>query len=149
MRTRRPIAFLSYVRADDDHELGGITKLRERLEGEVKIQTGQPFEIFQDRNDIRWGQFWEERIVKSLSEVTFLIPIITPSFFVSPACRSEFETFLKMEKTLGVTRLILPLYYVSCDEIDQPKQSDSIVRAIKERQWTGDHSALSLMTSQE
>ena len=136
MPMRRPIAFLSYVRDDDDHDLGGITKLRQRLEGEVKVQTGKSFEIFQDRNDIRWGQFWEERIVNSLSDVTFLIPIITPSFFVSPACRSEFDTFLRMEKTLGVTRLILPLYYVSCDAIDQPKQSDPIVQSIKERQWT-------------
>jgi cobaltochelatase CobT len=136
MQNRRPIAFLSYVRDDDDHDLGGITKLRQRLEGEVKVQTGKPFEIFQDRNDIRWGQFWEERIVKSLSDVTFLIPIITPSFFVSPACRSEFDTFVRMENTLGVTRLILPLYHVSCDAIEQPKQSDPIVQAIKQRQWT-------------
>jgi cobaltochelatase CobT len=136
MPKRHPIAFLSYVRDDDDHDLGGITKFRQRLEGEVKVQTGQSFEVFQDRNDIRWGQFWEERIANSLSEVTFLIPIITPSFFVSPACRSEFDTFLKMEATLGVSRLILPLYYVYCDKIDQPGLDDPIVQAVKGRQWT-------------
>jgi cobaltochelatase CobT len=137
MTKRSPIAFLSYVRHDDEHDQGTITKLRERLEGEVKVQSGKPFEIFQDRNDIRWGQFWEERIVKSLSEVTLLIPIVTPSFFVSAACRSEFDTFLKMEKTLGVPRLILPLYYVSCDDLDDPKHPDDpIVKAIKQRQWT-------------
>jgi cobaltochelatase CobT len=137
MTKRSPIAFLSYVRHDDEHDQGTITRLRERLEGEVKVQSGKPFEIFQDRNDIRWGQFWEERIVKSLSEVTLLIPIVTPSFFVSAACRSEFDTFLKMEKTLGVPRLILPLYYVSCDDLDDPKRRDDpIVKAIKERQWT-------------
>jgi cobaltochelatase CobT len=136
MPKRHPIAFLSYVRDDDDHDMGGITKFRQRLEGEIKVQSGKSFEIFQDRNDIRWGQFWEERIANSLSEVTFLIPIITPSFFVSPACRNEFDTFLRMEKTLGVTRLILPLYYVSCDEIDQPSLDDPIVQAIRGRQWT-------------
>jgi cobaltochelatase CobT len=136
MSMRRPIAFLSYVRDDDDHDMGSITKLRQRLEGEVKVQSGKSFEIFQDRNDIRWGQFWEERIANSLAEVTFLLPIITPSFFVSPACRSEFDTFLRIEKTLGVNRLILPLYYVSCDAINQPGSDDPVVQAIKGRQWT-------------
>jgi hypothetical protein len=136
MSRRNPVAFLSYVRADDDHDFGAITKFRERLEGEVKVQSGQSFEIFQDRNDIRWGQFWDERITKSLSEVTFLIPIITPSFFVSIACRKEFDVFLKMEQTLGVPRLILPLYYVACDELARPSQNDPIAKVLGERQWT-------------
>jgi len=133
---RNPVAFLSYVRDDDAHDFGGVSKFRERLEGEVKIQSGQRFEIFQDRNDIRWGQFWQERITESLSEVTFLIPIITPSFLVSPACRSEFETFLRMEQTLGLNKLILPVYYVSCDALDADGGSDPIVAAIKKRNWT-------------
>jgi cobaltochelatase CobT len=118
MPTRQPIAFLSYVRSDDEHDGGRITAFRQRLEGEVKMQTGKPFAIFQDRNDIAWGQNWEERINSSISDVTFLIPVLTPSFFQSPACRSEFKAFLLREKTLGVNRLILPLYYVSCDELD-------------------------------
>jgi F-box protein 11 len=59
---QNPITFLSYVRDDDAHDFGGVSKSRERLEGEVKVQSGQRFEIFQDRNDIRWGQLWQERI---------------------------------------------------------------------------------------
>ena len=37
---RQPIAFLSYVRSDDDHDGGRITAFRKRLEGEVRMQTG-------------------------------------------------------------------------------------------------------------
>jgi hypothetical protein len=55
MTKNDPVAFLSYVRSDDDHDGGRITELRQRLEGEVRMQTGLPFHIFQDRNDIRWG----------------------------------------------------------------------------------------------
>ncbi|WP_172900054.1 hypothetical protein [Bradyrhizobium erythrophlei] len=55
MAERQLIAFLSYVRSDDDHDGGRITAFRKRLEGEVRMQTGQAFEIFQDRNDISWG----------------------------------------------------------------------------------------------
>jgi hypothetical protein len=120
MAERQPIAFLSYVRSDDDHDDGRITAFRKRLEGEVRMQTGKPFAIFQDRNDIAWGQHWEDRINSSLLDVTFLIPVLTPSFFQSPACRSEFQTFSLKEKMLGANRLILPLYYVVCDHLGEP-----------------------------
>jgi cobaltochelatase CobT len=138
MATRQPIAFLSYVRSDDEHDGGRISAFRERLEGEVRMQTGKPFAIFQDRNDIAWGQNWEERINSSLSDVTFLIPIVTPSFFQSPACRSEFQAFLLKEKTLGVNRLILPVHYVSCEELgeDYIKHSNEIAENLRTRNWT-------------
>jgi cobaltochelatase CobT len=132
---RTPIAFLSYVRDDDAHDFGSVTKFRERLEGEVKLQTGKRFEIFQDRNDIRWGQLWKERIDDSLGDATFLIPILTPSFFASPACRAELDTFLRMERTLGVTKLILPIYYVTCDEVE-PNSLDAHGAELKARNWT-------------
>lgn len=138
MTLRRPIAFLSYVRSDDAHDGGRITEFRKRLEGEVRMQTGEDFSIFQDRNDISWGQNWEERIETSLSDVTFLIPIITPSFFRSHACRQEFLTFLHRETTLGINRLILPLYYVSCDQLspDHVVGSDEIADIVSQRNWT-------------
>jgi cobaltochelatase CobT len=133
---REPVAFMSYVRSDDEHEFGSITKFRQRLEGEIRMQTGKPFAIFQDRNDILWGQHWEERIVKALSGITFLIPVITPSFFRSPSCRSEFEIFQRKETTLGVNRLVMPLYYVTCEELQGGYTgSDPIVAAIRTRNW--------------
>lgn len=137
MSIRQPIAFMSYVRSDDQHEGGRITKFRERLEGEVRMQTGRPFAIFQDRNDIQWGQQWEERISQSLADVTFLIPIITPSFFESPACLNEFKTFLLREKTLGLDRLILPVIYTDCDQLESEKTGeDAVADIIKKRNWT-------------
>src|ERR1700676_906081 len=138
MAERQPIAFLSYVRSDDDHDGGRITAFRKRLEGEVRMQTGRAFEIFQDRNDISWGQHWEDQINNSLSEVAFLIPIVTPSFFRSRACRSEFQTFSLKEKRLGVNRLILPLYYVECDQFGDGYDpgSDEIVDILRMRNWT-------------
>src|SRR3982751_4267728 len=99
--SRNPIAFMSYVRLDDQDENGRLTQFRERLSGEVRMQTGEAFDIFQDRNDIAWGQQWKERIDETLDAVTFLIPVITPTFFKSPACRNELERFLKREESLG------------------------------------------------
>lgn len=137
MAERLPLAFMSYVRSDDEHDGGKITRFRERLEGEVKMQTGRPFSIFQDRNDIQWGQQWEQRIAQSLADVTFLIPVVTPSFFESPACRSEFNAFLLREKTVGVARLILPLIYLDCDQLGASYAgNDSIADILRERNWT-------------
>src|SRR6185437_475056 len=132
-----PSAFMSYVRNDDDHEGGRITNFRERLEGEVRMQTGKAFPIFQDRNDIAWGQQWKSAVTDALLSVRFLIPILTPSFFESDACRFELETFLQRENMLGVPRLILPVYYVPCDKLEQdyPKNRDSLADLLRERNW--------------
>jgi len=48
------------------------------------MQLGGEFSIFQDRNDISWGEQWKQRIEGTIDATTFLIPIITPSFFSSP-----------------------------------------------------------------
>lgn len=88
-----PAAFMSYAQADDVRRL--LTQFRENLSAEVRVQTGEEFPIFQDRKDIHWGEQWKRRIEESLDAVTFLIPIVTPSFFKSTACRSELQQFLQ------------------------------------------------------
>lgn len=50
--SRTALAFMSYVNLDDQHEQGRLTRFRECLSGEVRMQTGEPFDIFQDRKDI-------------------------------------------------------------------------------------------------
>lgn len=131
-----PAAFLSYVNADDHFQR--ISELRKRLSDEVRMQTGDAFPIFQDRNDLEWGQNWAERIDKAIGEeVTFFIPIITPSFFKSDACRKELTIFLEREKALGRNDLILPLYYVKTRLIDDEKsrKEDALAEAIAQHQW--------------
>jgi F-box protein 11 len=113
MGHRQPVAFLSYVHSDDEHDNGGLTQFCKCLSAEIKVQTGEEFPIFQDRKDIKWGQNWKERIENTLDEVTFLIPIITPSFFTSTPCCDEFKRFIEREKKLNRNDLILPVYYVS------------------------------------
>jgi hypothetical protein len=135
--SRHPAAFLSYARFDDRHEKGRITQFRERLSGEVRMQSGGEFEIFQDHNDIAWGEPWKQRIDESLDAVTFLIPILTPGFFNSAPCRDEFERFLDREQKLGSNDLILPVYWVDCPILgDETKlESDVVVRTIHGRQY--------------
>ncbi len=103
------------------------------LSAEVRVQSGERFHIFQDRNDIQWGQNWKERIEQSIDAVTFLIPIVTPSFFKSPACREELERFLKREQ-----HLVLPVYYVGCSVLDdeEKRATDPLAGEIASHQFS-------------
>lgn len=115
-----PLAFMSY--AHRDNKDGYLTQLRQRLSEAVGMQIGEDFEIFQDENSIEWGQRWEQRIEQSLDEVTFLIPIVTPSFFRSEHCREEFRQFLDREKQLKRNDLILPIYYVDSRDLNDKER---------------------------
>jgi len=136
MKEKNPVAFMSYFRFDDQHDEGRLSEFRERLSEEVRMQTGEDFPIFQDRN-IEWGQNWKERIEGALKEVTFLIPIITPGFFKSPACRGELEKFIRYEKKLERNDLILSVYYVGCPLLneEEKRNKDELAKVIASRQY--------------
>jgi F-box protein 11 len=114
-----------------------LTQFREDLSAEVQRQIGEEFLIFQDRKDILWGQNGEAQIKESLDEVTLLIPIITPSFFKSPACRRELQRFLEREKKLGRKDLILPVYYIDCPLLNNKEKQarDELAQAIFAHQY--------------
>jgi len=132
---KQPAAFFSYSHHDDIHDGKYLTKLRKRLSGEVKTHTSKEFPIFQDRDSIEWGQNWKERIAESLQVVTFLIPIITPNYFASEACCDELRHFAEHEKNLNRNDLILPIYYVTCKQIESKSRSDELGNLIKDHQY--------------
>src|SRR5260370_10970484 len=76
-----PAAFMSYVRFEDDHEDGLLSEFCQRLSGEVRVQTGKKFPIFQDAKDITLGQSWQQRLDESLDAGPFLLPLLPPSPF--------------------------------------------------------------------
>lgn len=134
----QPAAFMSYARFDDQHDDGQLTAFRVRLAAEIRVQTGEEFAIFQDRADIAWGQNWQRRIDQALDAVTLLLVIITPGFFRSRHCRAEAEQFLDRERRLGRDDLILPVYYISTPQINDPgrRDADPLAAALAARQYT-------------
>jgi len=97
------------------------------------MQSGEEFPIFVDRDDIRWGQSWQERIVGSLDETTFLIPVLTPSYLNSDWCRREITIFLRREFDVGRADLVLPIHYVTCEALASP--SDGLAHILAARQY--------------
>jgi hypothetical protein len=107
-------AFLSYTRLDDEFFGGSISGLRGALELGVRVVTGdKTFQIFQDIDGIELGQQWQKRLDEAVSGARFLIPIITPLFFGSDACRDELKKFIDHESEAGRDDLILPVYFVT------------------------------------
>ncbi len=130
-------AFLSYAHADDEFLEGGITWLRRELQRGMQALTGEPFEIFQDKDGIAFGEHWPDRIEDALVGARFLIPILTPSYLASPQCRAEAATFLDLEKQAGRRDLILPIYLIEADllESETLREGNAIARQFYERQY--------------
>ena len=126
-------AFLSYARKDDKNDDGRITKFRNRLEGEIRLLSGEDFSIFQDREGIAVGQPFDDVLEDSLSGSMLLIAVITPAFLRSEACRQEVRLFTQRERHLGRKDLIIPLLYVDTPGLDDP--DDEVARLLKSRQY--------------
>jgi TIR domain len=131
--TIEPSAFWSYVRQVDEHDGGKLSRIREILCIELQVQGLKNFKIFQDREDIKWGEQWRAKIENSLNATTFFIPVITPGFFDSTACTDELKIFLDREQQLGRNDLILPFYYINTPEISN--QENELAKVIAARQW--------------
>src|SRR5262249_7801792 len=104
---------------------------------ELRLQTGTDVLVLDDRNDLRWGQNWIERVRESLDQEVFLIPVLTPLYFLSPQCREEYEAFADRERKLRRSDLILPLYYVGAPVLDDPgrRGSDKLAQEVVQRAW--------------
>jgi hypothetical protein len=134
---KQPAGFLSYARFDDDYEEGRLTQLRQRLQGEIRIQAGwQEFTIFQDRADIHWGEEWKARLEDAIRNVTFFIPVVTPLYFRSDACREELGQFLTKVENPNQRSFIFPIYYVDATAINDAAERarDPLAAALANRQ---------------
>jgi PAS domain-containing protein len=126
--------FWSYVHEDDRNSGGRILSLADRLTEAFDLLSVEPLTLFVDR-EIDWGSEWRKRIDKELQETTFFIPIITPHYFRSEACRKELLDFSRAARDFGVEQLILPIYYVPVQELERDHLTDEAMALVKSRQW--------------
>ncbi len=127
--------FWSYVHADDERDGGRIVQLVHDIVAEYGMKTSETINLFLDRDDLAWGSEWQATIDGSLASVAFFIPVITPRYFLSPACRAEFNSFARRAADLGVEQLLLPILYVDVPELADDVPSDELVALVKRYQW--------------
>jgi hypothetical protein len=131
----KAIGFWSYVRADDEADLGRIARLAKDVVAQYEMISGDTIELFVDVDDIKLGENWRNKIQKSLSTAVFFIPVITPRYFLSSACVSELRKFSRGAKRLGVDELIIPLIYVAVQEIDNENSDNEMIKLVKSFQY--------------
>jgi formylglycine-generating enzyme required for sulfatase activity len=136
MAAKPPDAFLSYTRFDDRHDGGAISEFCRRLASAVQTVTGIPFEIFQDVGGIGIGEHWPGELDRMLDEARFFIPMLTPSYFTSKPCRDELEKFLRAEAERERHDLVLPIYYIESEVLEDEdlRAADLLASTLHERQ---------------
>jgi len=131
------VGFFSYSRRDDENSMGSLSKLRARIQSELRLQMGRDFRLWQDTAAIPDGALWQNEIVKAIAESYFFIPIVTPSALSSAHCGFEFQAFLKREAELGRSDLIFPILFITVEELEDEKRwrQSELLTVIGSRQY--------------
>ncbi len=129
--------FLSYVHADDAAVNGRISQLGHDIEERYKLLTGEDdVHVFVDKNDLRWGEEWQNRIDNQLEGTTIFIPVVTPRYLKSQACRDEVQKFLAVAKATGNTNSFCPLRYVDTRELDETDPVEAAISKHQHKNWS-------------
>lgn len=127
--------FWSYVHADDQAEGERISCLARDVTAQFAMLTGEPLDLFLDRDAIKWGEVWRDKIDSSLQSVAFFIPVMTPRYFKSPECRRELQFFAREATRLGIRELVLPLLYVDVSSLHDETAADDLIQLVRTFQW--------------
>jgi TIR domain len=127
--------FWSYVHADDQAEGERISRLARDVAAQFEMLTGEPLALLLDRDAIKWGEVWRDKIDSSLASVAFFIPVLTPRYFMSAECRRELQFFARQATRLGIKELVLPLLYVDVPSLHDETAGDDLIRLVRTFQW--------------
>ena len=131
--------YISYAPGEN---IDWLSRLRERLADELRLDTGEEFSVFLDRVALSAGDNFEKERNNSLEAATFLMPVITPGYFYNDRCRAELEKFIQREQQLRRNDLIYPVYYVTAPLLEDRELAakDELAMGIASRQlldWRG------------
>src|SRR5262249_41138261 len=133
------VGFFSYSREDDEGSGGKLSKLRERIQEELRSQLGRTkadFRLWQDKNANADGEVWEGNVREGVAGSGIFVPIITPTAVRSSYCKFEFETFLARERELGRSNLVFPILYIPVPALTGDRwRQDPLLAIIGSRQY--------------
>lgn len=127
--------FWSYVRLDDDAEGGRIAQLARDIVMQFEMLTNDEVDLFLDRDSLEWGAHWQARIDDALADVAFFVPVLTPRYFASPACRAELNAFARSANELGVGQLLLPILYLDVPGVEDDDPDDDLIALARSFNW--------------
>jgi hypothetical protein len=129
--------FISYTH-DPENAAWVKEHIYERL-SQTLGPSGQPLRIFFDRDSIKTGMDWYERIVRSIHGTRVFLPVYSRGYFRRWFCRDELELALLRRRNdptfiLPITRVgyKLPRRYASIQALDtnSPMFAEDLVRTL-------------------
>lgn len=127
--------FWSYVRADDDSEGGRIRALADDLAAQYEALTTEQVNIFVDKSSLGWGDDWDAAIEQAVVSTSFFVPVVSPRYLNSEACRRELRLFVQKSSRLGLEELIMPLVWFDVPQLVEANPTDDLVGVIKRYHW--------------
>ena len=118
--------FWSYVCADDEVEHGRVSRLAQDVAAHHEMLIGEKIGLFLDKGEIEWGENWRGKIDKSLSSIEYIIPVLTPRYFISAECRRDLQFFARRANKLGIEELVLSLLYMDIPLLNENPLSDDL-----------------------
>ena len=115
-----PSVFLSYVHDDDKHLDGMLVKFARAVKERCDYK-GVPIDLKIDKDVLRWGDDWSEKLQEQVERTTFLLAMVTNRYLTSKACREEFLRFRTKTKAAKYDGLLTLL-------IDKPRWNSPDLR---------------------
>jgi hypothetical protein len=97
--------------------------------------TGEALEFFFDKDELQWGDDWRHKVDEAIAAGALFVPVLTPRYFMSPECRRELGAFARQATNLGVTELVLPIYYVTVPELGHQESTDDLLSLVRTFHW--------------
>jgi len=130
--------FFSYAHHDAEIDPSLIADFSSGLEGRVDSRlTNARFAIWRDREDLRTGERWDDKIEAELRRAHVLIVLLTPRWTESNYCRKEYSIFEDIEGSRGVGEYVAPILARPMGQQEKyftPAQKD-IYTSIAKRQF--------------
>ena len=115
--------FFTYTQGDDALLNGGISWLCEELQRVLRELAGEKIQVIQDADVIAFGERWRDSETNRLSDKRVLVPILSPSYLASTACRAQARMFLDLETDAGRQDRLLPIFLIDAEIIEDQEQN--------------------------
>jgi len=119
--------FLSYAHADED-AFGMVDPFKSLLTRMVYAKTGRRLRVFRDKEGLKWGDDWRDRLQKEVLGASVFIPLLSAHYLDSEMCRMEFNKFRLASQSLGVPQLLLPVLILNAPTIFNDSSHDELVK---------------------
>ena len=130
------VMFVSYVHDDDRAEGGRIVQLANDIAERYRLISGDDeLTVFTDHN-LRWGDEWKQRLSEELRRTTFFVPIVTPRFLKSEACRKEVVEFSAIADATGSQNFVCPILYFDPGPLSDDDVVERAIKSHQYRNWT-------------